>query len=178
MNKEEEIGSKNVSSNCNCSQSSVTLYIPTPMRKIGCNDEGTRTIIHSNQVDEELSDLEGSEVLFPPNLSPECGSEEIVVHQNVNGEVKGDWNPLHCTSSVKLAVSQPKGHGVVVPMKELQILLGKDKENSIQQFVIFKEIIDVIKQFQFVIVCKDISSTNGIPQSAFPKGKKFFNDGQ
>lgn len=45
------------------------------------------------EIDHELGDLHDSNVLLPPDADASRALEVVPVHDNVNAQVEGNWNP-------------------------------------------------------------------------------------
>lgn len=66
---------------------------------------GVGSKVDENQVDEELDDLESGDPFFPPD-SDTSGTQEIVpVHDNVDSQVQGNWNPFNRGRTSQLSVA-------------------------------------------------------------------------
>jgi len=146
VDEEEKVRGQYSSSNNSCAVACIASDPRIFVRIIILDDQLRCTVVAEDQINQELNDLEGREVLFPPDRFFERGHEEIVVHENVNREVEYDWNPLHCTSSSDLSVGEPQSCRVVVPLNEFQFPLSEKEKRRIQQFVVFEDVVDVVKE--------------------------------
>lgn len=63
------------------------------MRPVSGSKVSISTEIDHKQVDDELSDLECSQVLFPPNLGTSSSTEVVIVHQYMHSQVQSDRYP-------------------------------------------------------------------------------------
>lgn len=113
--------------------------------------------VDREQVNHELRDLQGREVLLPPDLVAGGRHEVVVVlhagpprgvsiriamstthprethHQDMDKEVEGDDDPRDRRASVKLGVAEDGRGGVVEDVQELQRLLLDDEEASVEE---------------------------------------------
>jgi len=65
-----------------------------------------------------LDDLHDGDVLLPPDANATRGLEVVPVHDHVNGQVQGDWNPRDGGVAEKLGVGKKGSSTVVVSVKE------------------------------------------------------------
>lgn len=104
------------------------------MREIGAGEIGVRGKVDETEIDDELQDLEHSDVLLPPDANTsgrlevvpgsnqygcEGGLEEvgaIPVHDNVNGQVESDWDPGDGSVADKLSVAKQGSGAMVIGM--------------------------------------------------------------
>lgn len=56
--------------------------------------ESSSTVVAEANVKDELNDLHGGEVLFPPGLNSDGSHGVVPVHESVYDQVQGDWDPL------------------------------------------------------------------------------------
>ena len=49
--------------------------------------------VQLTEVDHELCDLESGDPLFPRDTNAPCTLEIIPVHDNMDSQVQGNWNP-------------------------------------------------------------------------------------
>lgn len=63
------------------------------MRPVSESEISIGTEVNDDKINNELSDLKGSQVLLPPNLGTSSSAEIIVVHQNMYSQIKCNRNP-------------------------------------------------------------------------------------
>ena len=61
--------------------------------QVGGAEVGIGSEINEAEVNDELGDLKPGDPLFPPDLDTTSGLKVVPVHDDVNREVKSDWNP-------------------------------------------------------------------------------------
>lgn len=94
-------------------------------------------------VNDELENLQHSDVLLPPNAHTAGTLEVVPVHDNVNQQVDGDGHPLHGSHTDKLGVAQESGGTVVVGVEEGQGLLLEDQEDGINELDVFVQVVEL-----------------------------------
>lgn len=60
---------------------------------VSCSKVSVGTEIDNDQINDELSDLQGGEVLLPPDLGASSSTEVVIVHQDMDSQVESDRNP-------------------------------------------------------------------------------------
>jgi len=100
--------------------------------------------VYREEVNNELSDLHRGQVLLPPNLPSTSGCVVVVIHQNVNREVKGDDDPGDAGATVKLGKAQESSDGMVVHMQESERFLLQDEENGVDELEVLEIVVDNI----------------------------------
>ena len=75
------------------------------------------------QVDEKLDDLETGDPLLPPDTDASGGEEIVPVHDDVDKQVEGDWDPRDWGSTNQLGIAEERCCTVMVSMQESQLLL-------------------------------------------------------
>ena len=69
------------------------LAIVWHCRHVGRGEVGIGSEIDKAEVNHELRNLKSGDPLFPPDLDTTSRLEVVPVHDDVNREVKSDWNP-------------------------------------------------------------------------------------
>ena len=101
-------------------------------------------------VDQELDDLESGDPLFPPDLDAAGGEEVVEVHEDVDGEVEGDDDPLDGGVADNLGVAQKRRGAVVVGVQEEQLLSSQDQEGGVEQFQELGQVVEVVETHQLL----------------------------
>ena len=65
-----------------------------------------------------MNNLHDSNVLLPPDANATSTLEVVVVHDNVNGQVKSNWDPRNGSVSDKLSVAEKSGGTMMIGMEE------------------------------------------------------------
>jgi len=86
--------------------------------EVAVGEVGVGCKVDEAEVDDELDDLHDSDVLLPPDADATCGLEVVPVHDDVNGQVEGDWNPGDSGIAEELDVGEERGRTVVVGVEE------------------------------------------------------------
>lgn len=97
------------------------------------------------QINDELHNLQHGDVLLPPDTDAAGALEVVPVHDHVDEQVDGDGHPLHGSQTNQLGVAEKSGGTVVVGVKEGQGLLLEDQENSVQEFDVFVDVVELLK---------------------------------
>jgi len=105
------------------------------------------TEVYREEINNELSDLHGGQVLLPPYLLATSGCIVVIIHENVNREVEGDDDPGDAGAAVKLSKAQESSHSVVVHMQEGKRFLLQDEENSVEEFKVLEKVVDNVIEF-------------------------------
>lgn len=95
------------------------------------------------QVDDELGDLQDSDVLLPPDLDAARGLEVVPVHDDVDGEVEGDDDPRDGGVAEQLSVAEQGGGAVVVGVQEGERLLLEDEEDGVDQLEVLGQVVEL-----------------------------------
>ena len=70
------------------------------------------------KIDNELSDLHNSDVLLPPDADASGALEVVPVHDNVNTQVEGNWDPRNSSVSDELGVAEESSGAMVIGVEE------------------------------------------------------------
>jgi len=122
--------------------------------------------VHDKKVDDELGDLHGSKVFLPPDSAATGCRVVIVVHEDVDSEVKHDRNPRDAGAPIQLDIAEKGRCRVVEDVKESKRLLLESKEDGIEQFQVLDIIVDDIIEFEFR--SPSVVATYAIKETAFP----------
>lgn len=95
------------------------------------------------KVNDELQDLQHGDVLLPPNTDATSTLEVVPVHHNVNQQVDRNGHPLHGGQTDELGVAKEGGSTMVVRVEEGQGLLLENQENSVQQFNVLVDVVEL-----------------------------------
>lgn len=107
-----------------------------------------RPLMTGNQhtkIDDELDNLKNGNVLLPPDADTASTLEVVPVHHNMDGQVEGDRNPRNRCQSNQLSPAQQSGGAVVVGVEESQWLLLQDKEDSVKEFEVLVEVVELVQ---------------------------------
>jgi len=97
-----------------------------------------------------LHNLKTGDPLLPPDLDTTRTLEVVPVHDNVNEKVQRNDSPGYGCQANKLGIAEKSSGTMVVAVKEGQWLLLQDEEHSVNQFEVFREVIEVVEDNQFV----------------------------
>lgn len=122
-------------------------------------DENGCAIIAEDDIKDELDDLHGGKVLFPPGLNTDRRQSVIPVHEGMDDQVQGNRDPLNSRLTYELSVAKNEGEAVVVNMQECKVVALENEQNGIEQFPHLKQVINIIQGFKTTI--KDLNATNG-----------------
>lgn len=111
--------------------------------EVGGSEVGVGAEVDEAEVDDELSDLEDRNVLFPPDADAACGLEVVPVHDHVDKEVEGDGDPGDCGVASELAEAEESGGAVVVRVEEGKGFLLEDEEDSVDEFEVFGQVVEL-----------------------------------
>jgi hypothetical protein len=68
---------------------------------MGGGGKRVRCKVDEEEVDDELDDLDSCDPFFPPDSDSTGGLEVVPVHDDVNGQIEGNWNvTLHVVRSL------------------------------------------------------------------------------
>lgn len=95
------------------------------------------------EINDELDNLQHSDVLLPPDADTTGTLEVVPVHDNVDQQVDGDGNPLHSSQTNELSVAKQSGGTVVVGVEEGQGLLLEDEEDGVQELDVFVDVVQL-----------------------------------
>jgi len=96
------------------------------------------------RVDEdELDDLQTSDVLLPPDLLLQAGQEVVVIHEDVDEAVEQLSAPLDGDEVLEAVPHEEHRHPMVVHMKERELVLLQAHEGGIGPLVVFAEVEDI-----------------------------------
>ena len=70
------------------------------------------------KVDEQLQDLEAHDPFFPPDADTARALKVVPVHDDVDGEVEGDWDPGDGRLARQLRVAEEDGRAVMIAVEE------------------------------------------------------------
>jgi hypothetical protein len=102
-----------------------------------------------DQVDDELGDLEGGEMAFPPwRFGYQDGSRVVVVHDDMDEEVEDDGDPGDGGVALEFDVAEEGRHGVVVDVEEFGLLFFEGEEEGVDELVVFEEVVDVVEELE------------------------------
>lgn len=101
--------------------------------------------VNDEQVDDELSDLHGGEVSFPPDLGSSSSGVVVIVHDHMHSQVQGNDDPLDTGLTVQLVVAEDGGSGVVEDVKECQLLLLQHQEHRVNQLEVLEVVVDNVE---------------------------------
>lgn len=96
------------------------------------------------QIDDELHNLQTSDVLLPPDADAAGALEVVPVHNHMDQQVDGDGHPLHRRQADQLSVAEESGGTVVVGVKEGQGFLLEAEEDGVNQFEVFGEVVQLV----------------------------------
>lgn len=96
------------------------------------------------KIDDELGDLHDSDVLLPPYLDTSRSLEVIPVHDHMNHEVEGDWNPRDGCVAKQLGVAEESSRAMVVGMEKCQGLLLEEKEDGVDQLQVLGQVVELL----------------------------------
>ena len=114
-------------------------------------------------VDQELDDLEAGDPLFPPDLDAAGGEEVVEVHEDVDGQVQGDDDPLDGGVADDLGVAQQGGGAVVVGVEEEQLLSSEDQEGGVEQLEELGQVVEVVETHQ--PLGEGVAGAHGVEQA-------------
>jgi hypothetical protein len=106
------------------------------------------------EIDNELGNLHNGDVLLPPDADASRALEVVPVHDNVNAQVEGNWDPRDSGVSNELSVAEESSGAMVVGVKEgwstmLVYVVAQEIEESIRtERLLFEEQEAGIEQFQ------------------------------
>jgi hypothetical protein len=70
------------------------------------------------EIDNELGDLHNGDVLLPPNADASGALEIVPVHDDVNAQIEGNWDPRDGSVTDELGVAKEGSGAMVVGMEE------------------------------------------------------------
>lgn len=86
--------------------------------EVGAGEVGVRGEVDEAEIDNELDDLKAGDPLLPPDADAARGLEVVPVHDDVDHQVEGDWNPGDGGETDELGVAEESGGSVVVGVEE------------------------------------------------------------
>lgn len=95
------------------------------------------------QINDELHNLQHSDVLLPPNTDTAGTLEVVPVHNDVDEQVDGDGNPLHGSQTNQLSVAEESGGTMVIGVEEGQGFLLENQENGVQELDVFIQVVEL-----------------------------------
>jgi len=94
--------------------------------KVGGGEVCVRGKVNKDKVNHELNDLETSNPFLPPDANATRALEVVPVHDNVNHQVKSNWDPGHRSQANQLGVAEKGSRAMMVAVEESQWLLLQD----------------------------------------------------
>ena len=88
------------------------------IREVGAGEVGVRGEVDEAEIDDELDDLEAGDPLLPPDADAARRLKVVPVHDDVDHQVEGDWNPGNRGEADELGVAEKSGGSVVVGVEE------------------------------------------------------------
>lgn len=70
------------------------------------------------EIDDELDDLETGDPFLPPAADATGTLEVVPVHDHVDGQVQGDYDPRHGGATQELSVAEDRSRAMVVAVQE------------------------------------------------------------
>jgi len=146
LDEQEQVAGQNAASKqgSTLSASAVPDVRPVP---VSGSEPGVGAKVYREEIDNELGDLHGGQILLPPNPLATSGRIVVVIHENVNREVETDDNPGDTGAAVKLGKAQESSDGVVVHMQESKWFLLQDEEDGVKEFEILEIVVDNVIEF-------------------------------
>lgn len=135
MDEQEEVGPDNSPSK----HVSISLIAAT----ILCHQMmETDSVAVSDENDDELNDLDGSDVLFPPNvlLRFDYNNEVVPVHGDVNEAVEGCGDPLDRDGVLQAYPAKEESHRMMIEVQETEGGFAKDNEYGVQKLIELGEV--------------------------------------
>lgn len=93
VDKEQEVGTQQGTSEQGRSFGTSAAASVGQVRPVSVGKVSVGAKVDDKQINDELSDLHGSKVTLPPDLGASSGAEVVVVHQDMDSQVKSDRNP-------------------------------------------------------------------------------------
>lgn len=86
--------------------------------EVSRGEVGVRGKVDEAEVDDELDDLETGDPLLPPDADAAGRLEVVPVHDDVDSQVEGDWDPRDGGRANELGVAEESSGAVVVAVEE------------------------------------------------------------
>ena len=90
-----------------------------------------------------MEDLKHGDVFLPPDPDTTSSLKVVPVHNDMYSQIECDWNPGHGSETNELSVSEQSGCPVVIGMEESQRLLLEDKEDGVEEFEEFSQVVQL-----------------------------------
>lgn len=119
VNEEQEVAGEETAAK---ESSTLGTSALADVREVGPVSEGKVGVgaeVDESEVEDELDDLEGGQVLLPPDADTGGRAHVVVVHQDVDGQVKGNGDPGDGGVATELDEAEDHGHRVVEVVQEL-----------------------------------------------------------
>lgn len=103
---------------------------------------GISTEIDDKEINDELGDLKGGQVLLPPNLGTSSGAEIVVVHQDMDGQVEYNGDPRLETERLIKLFRSPKARlycCINTYHRGLSVKLSEAKNHSQRMMIVVEE---------------------------------------
>jgi hypothetical protein len=97
--------------------------------------------VDEDEIDDELGDLEESDVFLPPDLDAARGLEVVPVHEAVHGQVEGNGHPRDWGGTGELDVAEESSGTMVVGVQEGQGLFLEEEEAGVNEFDVFGQVV-------------------------------------
>ena len=121
--------------------------------EICAREVGVRCEVDEAEINDELKNLEHSDVLFPPNANAASSLKVVPVHNDMYSQIKCDRNPGHSSKTHELGVGEQSSCTVMIGMEESQGLLLEHKKDGVEEFEEFGQMIQ-LEESAFVRNCR------------------------
>lgn len=119
VNEEQEVGREETAAEKSSTLGTGALANVGEVRPVGEGKVGVGAEVDESEVEDELSNLEGGQVLLPPDADTGSRAHVVVVHEDVDGQVEGDGDPRDGGVTAELDEAKDHGHGVMEVVQEL-----------------------------------------------------------
>ena len=111
--------------------------------EICAREVGVRCEVDEAEINDELKNLEHSDVLFPPNANAASSLKVVPVHNDMYSQIKCDRNPGHSSKTDELSVGEQSSCTVVIGMEESQGFLLEHKKDGVEEFEEFGQVVQL-----------------------------------
>lgn len=97
-----------------------------------------------------MNDLSSSNPLLPPDSNSSRALEVVPVHDDVDKQVQGNWNPRDRSVTNELSVAKKGSSSVVIRVQKGQWLSSQKQKDGIDKFNVLGNVVEVVDEKNFL----------------------------
>lgn len=119
--------------------------------------------VNKAQVQNKLDNLETGDPFLPPDANASSSQKVVPVHNDVNTQVQGDWDPRNRSGADQLGVAQQGGGTMMVGVQESQFLLLDNQEHGINKLSELGQVVQVVQSNK--LLSPSVRAADGVEQA-------------